>query len=55
MKANGRGPPGTHAAGRTSVVYLVVDLLGDFPEAKELSQMLGSRDSAKQIAADQKG
>lgn len=42
-------------AGACAKRVLDMDLLGDFPEAKALSQMLGSRDSAKQIAADQKG
>jgi glutathione S-transferase len=42
-------------AGACAKRALGMDLLGDFPEAKELSQLLGSRDSAKQIAADQKG
>ena len=42
-------------AGACAKRVLGMDLLGDFPEAKELSKLLGSRDSAKQIAADQKG
>ena len=33
---------------------LDMDLLGDFPDAKALSEQLASRDSAKQVAADQK-
>lgn len=42
-------------AGACAKRALDMDLLGDFPAAKELSQMLGARDSAKQVAADQKG
>ena len=33
---------------------LDMDLLGDVPDAKALSELLASRDSAKQVAADQK-
>lgn len=42
-------------AGACAKRALGMDLLGDFPAAKELSQMLGERDSAKQVAAEQKG
>ncbi len=42
-------------AGACAKRVLDMDLLGDLPEAKELADMLGARDSAKQVAADQKG
>ncbi len=41
-------------AGACAKRVLGMNLLGDFPEAKALSEMLGSRESAKRIAADQK-
>ena len=41
-------------AGACAKRVLDMDLLGDSPEAKELAELLGSRDSAKQIAAHQK-
>ncbi len=41
-------------AGACAKRVLDMDLLGDLPEARELAELLGSRDSAKQIAADQK-
>jgi glutathione S-transferase len=42
-------------AGACAKRVLGMDLLGDFPEAKTLLATLGERESAKQIAADQKG
>ena len=42
-------------AGACAKRVLGMDLLGDFPEARKLSELLASRDSAKQVAADQKG
>ncbi len=41
-------------AGACAKRVLDMDLLGEFPEARSLSEMLGERDSARQIAADQK-
>ena len=41
-------------AGACSKRVLGTDLLADMPEAQELSNLLADRDSAKQIAADQK-
>lgn len=42
-------------AGSCAKRALGMDLLGDFPEAKALLAQLGERESAKTIAADQKG
>tara|TARA_R110002110_G_scaffold179478_1_gene384953 strand:+ start:1054 stop:1674 length:621 start_codon:yes stop_codon:yes gene_type:complete len=42
-------------AGSCAKRVLGTDLLGDFPEAKALMAQLAERESAKQIAADQKG
>ena len=42
-------------AGACAKRVLDMDLLADLPEAKELSKLLADRDSAKQVAADQKG
>jgi glutathione S-transferase len=41
-------------AGACSKRALGMDLLGDFPEAQSLLKTLAERDSAKQVAADQK-
>lgn len=41
-------------AGACAKRVLDMDLLADLPEARELAEMLGARDSAKQIAEDQK-
>ena len=41
-------------AGACGKRVLDLDLLGDFPEAKSLAATLANRDSAKQVAADQK-
>lgn len=41
-------------AGACAKRVLDMDLLGELPEARKLADMLGARDSAKQIAADQK-
>ncbi len=41
-------------AGAAAKRVLDTDLLGDFPEARELANTLNARDSAKQVAADQK-
>ena len=42
-------------AGACAKRVLDMDLLGELPEARKLADMLGARDSARQIAADQKG
>lgn len=42
-------------AGAAAKRVLGVDLLADLPEAKALSQLIGERASAQQVAADQKG
>ncbi len=42
-------------AGAAAKRALGVDLLADLPEAKALSQLIGERASAQQVAADQKG
>jgi glutathione S-transferase len=42
-------------AGACAKRVLDMDLLADLPEAKELNKLLSERDSAKQVAADQKG
>ena len=41
-------------AGACAKRALDMDLLGELPEARKLADMLGARDSARQIAADQK-
>jgi len=41
-------------AGSCAKRVLAMDLLGDFPEAKALTELLATRPSAQQIAADQK-
>ena len=42
-------------AGACAKRVLDMDLLADLPEARELIKLLAERDSAKQVAADQKG
>jgi hypothetical protein len=42
-------------AGAASKKVLDLNLTEAFPEAKPLSTLIAERDSAKQIAADQKG
>ena len=42
-------------AGACAKRVLEMDLLADLPEAQALSKLLAERDSAKQVAADQKG
>ena len=42
-------------AGACAAKVLDMDLLVDFPQARELAAMLGERESAKQVAEDQKG
>lgn len=42
-------------AGAAAKRVLDMDLLADFPEAKALSELIAERESAKQVAADQKG
>jgi glutathione S-transferase len=41
-------------AGAAARRVLDMDLFADFPQARELTDLLGARDSARQIAADQK-